>query len=50
VNPVTHIGNDRSEIISPKIIHYAPVNKNVLAEQIVAVGASVAIIAKILGW
>jgi len=32
INPVTHIGNDRSEIIPPKVIHYAPVNKNVLAE------------------
>jgi len=50
VNPVTHIGNDRSEIISPKVIHYAPVNKKVLAEQLVAAGASIAIIAKILGW
>ena len=32
INPVTHIGNDRSEIIPPKVIHYAPVNEKVLAE------------------
>lgn len=32
INPVTHIGNDKSEIIPPKVIHFAPINKKVLAE------------------
>jgi len=50
VNPVTHIGNDRSEIIPPRVIHYAPINKEVIAEQFVAVGAGMAIAAKIFGW
>lgn len=32
INPVTHIGGDREEIIAPKMIHYAQVNKAVLAD------------------
>jgi len=50
INPVTHIGGDRSEVIHPKIIHYAPINKKVLTEQVVGSAAIAAILAKMVGF
>ena len=50
VNPLTHIGGDESEMISPYVLHYAPLNKKILAEQAAAAAAAIAIIAKLFGW
>jgi hypothetical protein len=50
INPVTHIGNDRSETIPPRVIHYAPVNKKVIANQFFAAGLTLTFISKILGF
>ena len=35
VNPITHIGSSESEIISPFLIHYAPILKEIWERKVV---------------